>query len=238
MRRLLQALAIAIAITALWFAVWHSMMAPHVARVEASMGYHQKRLRTVTRALQFPIAMKAEKIYATGFPFKFQVAVKGFSMSMVEIDETFAISVPMITLESNDSGQGVYRVNLPNTIEALYAKQGSAPEDYIVTADAVPKLNLSAADSKNRCGALTGKRCEPVAEDAPLISYAVGVPKSITLKMTLGSESRTEGFPLAPMDINVPIYREIPADMNYGLHIFVGVLREALVFKTPSGTNQ
>ena len=35
------------------------------------------------------------------------------------------------------------------------------------------------------------------------------------------------------MEINVPIFQPIPADMSLPLEIFVGMLREALVFKTP-----
>lgn len=226
----------AIALIALlgWFIAWYSIMAPDVARVQASFDHHYQRLRETNHN----ISLKADKIYATGFPFKFQVAVEKALLSVVDMNETFAVEVPKMTLTPIDAAQGRYRVDLPSTIEAFYAKDGATPERYFVTADAMPKLNVGASDSKMKCGPLTGKACEAVDVKAPLISYAVGVPKSITLKMELNGESRTETFGLAPMEINVPIYQEIPRNPSGSLQLFVGVLREALVFKTPSSPDQ
>ncbi len=238
MRRIAQAGGIAVAIIALWFGMWSWLMAADVARVKASIDVHYQRFHTMTRVMQFPVSIKADAVYATGFPFKFQVAVKNLTLSTVEMNETFAVSAHDITLQATDSDQGIYRVNLPDTVEALYAKDGSAPEHYRVSVDAVPKLNLSAADSKVRCGFGTGKACEAVAAKAPLISYALSVPQAVTLHMELGNDSRDERFPLSPLAIDVPIYQEIPMDISTPLTIFVGVLREGLVYRTKSETPQ
>ncbi|MFZ4540350.1 MAG: hypothetical protein ACOYNL_00890 [Rickettsiales bacterium] len=226
MRRLLQGAIIAAIIASGWFIVWNILMAADIARVKTSIAYHYKELRTVNRTL----SLEADAVYATGFPFRFDIAVKRATLSMVDGEETFAISIPLLTMEKTDSGQGTYRVILPSTVEALYAKNGSAPENYIVSADVMPKLNLSA--SKEMCGPLQGKRCSDVPADAPLVSYAIGLPKSITLHMTLANESRDANFTMPSIDI--PIYQPIPKDMSRPLQLFVGVLREALVFKTPT----
>lgn len=217
----------ALALVIAWFGIWSLIMAPDVARVKASIDYHYQQLRTHSRAMSF----EADSVTASGFPFAFNIRVKRATLSMVDGDETFAISIPSLTMTLSDSSQGTYRVHLPNTVEGLYAKNGQPPEHYLATADLLPKLNLSAADATKPCGPLAGRKCVDVASDAPLISYALGLPGAITVHMQLGSESRDATFDLPA--IQVPIYQPIPSDMSRQLQLFVGVLREALVFKTP-----
>lgn len=229
MRVIVKLLCAVLAFTILWLAAWYSMMAADVARVKASIAHHYQRLRE----LDPTISLKADAVYATGFPFRFEVAVERPTLSTVSTDETFSVSFPKVTLTKTDSGQGRYRVNLPNMVEALYAQNGKVPEHYTVTADVLPKVALSAMDSKTRCGPMMGARCADVSDDAPLISYALGLPKSITLHMTLGNESRDARFDLLPIDFNVPVFQPIPQKMSWPLELFVRVLREALVFKTP-----
>ena len=227
MRHYLKLVAGALAIVLAWLGVWSWLMAGDVARVKASIDYQYAKLRTHNHMM----SIEADAVFATGFPFAFKVGVTRATLSMVDGDETFAISIPELTLVPMDSGQGSYRVLLPDAVEALYAKAGAAPEHYVVRVDAMPKLLLSAADSKKQCGPMAGTACVDVARDAPLISYAVGLEKPITVHMQLGSETRDATFDVPK--IPVPIYQEIPADLSRPLQLFVGVLREALVFKTP-----
>lgn len=226
MRSLLIIFGAIIGLIALWLVVWMLLMRADVARVEASIKYHNEAFRTANAFVNF----KADDVHATGFPFRFQVAVVRPTLSMVDGDESFSVSFARVLLTPTDAGQGRYRVELPREVEALYAKSGASPEHYFVNADVVPQLNLSAADGKTRCGPMAGTRCVDVAADAPLMSYAVGFPPSITLTMTLNGESRTANFKLP--SIPVPIFQPIPTRVAGSLQIFVGVLREALVFKT------
>jgi hypothetical protein len=226
MRQVLKIMGIIVAITFLWLGVWMLIMRGDVARVEASLKHHNEALRTASAYVN----LKVDDVHATGFPFRFQVAVVRPTLSMVDGDESFSVSYDRVLLTPMDAGQGRYRVELPPEVEAMYAKSGAAPEHYFVVADVVPKLNLSAADSTKPCGPLVGKPCADVAADAPIISYAVGFPPSITLTMTLNGESRAANFTLP--SLAVPIFQPIPAQVARPLQLFVGVLREALVYKT------
>lgn len=227
MHHFLKLVAVALALVLAWFGIWSLIMAPHVARVKASIDYHYQQLRTHSRVM----SLEADSVTASGFPFAFNVRVNRATLSMVDGNETFAISIPSLTMTSSDSSQGTYRVHLPKTVEALYAQNGQAPEHYLVTPDSLPKLNLSATDATKPCGPLAGRKCVDVAANAPLISYAVGLPSSITLHMQLGEKTRDARFDLPP--IQVPIYQPIPNDLSRPLQLFVGVLREALVYNTP-----
>jgi hypothetical protein len=149
---------------------------------------------------------------------------------MVDGNETFAVSIPFMTLESVDASQGTYRVNLPSSVQALYAKNGQAPEHYVVTASEMLEVALSAADAGKPCGFTFGTPCPDVAVDAPLISYQVTMPKTLTLHMQLGDEAKDASF--GPFLILGPVNRAIPQDMSEPLQLFVGILREALVYKT------
>lgn len=223
----LKLLAAAFALILAWFGIWSLLMADDVARVKASIDHHYQQLRSVNRTM----SLVADSVAASGFPFAFEITVKRATLSMVDGDETFAISIPALTMKATDSGQGTYRVTLPETIEALYAKNGQAPEQYRVTMNTTPKLNLSAADASKPCGPLMGRACADVAADAPLVSFALGLPSSITLHMQLDDKTRDARFELPVID--VPMYQPIPRDMSRPLQLFVGVLREALVFNTP-----
>ena len=227
MRTFIQAAAITLAIIVVWYGIWSWLMAADVARVKASITHQYQAMRTTSQVM----SLEADEVSATGFPFGFAVKVKRATLSMVDGDETFAISIPEFTMESADSDAGTYRVNLPATVQALYAKMGGAPEHYSVTMSVIPKLNLSASDSAQHCGPLTGHACDVVAKDAPLVSYALEIPKSITLHMQLGNDARDAEF-TSPMAVDVPIYQPIPNDLRGVLQLAVGTLREALVFKT------
>jgi hypothetical protein len=224
MHILVKAVALVVVLTLAWFGVWYAMLAGDVARVKASLAYHNEAMRERSATVN----LKFDAVYATGFPFRFAIGVDRATLSMIDGDESYAISIPRLTLEPTDASDGRYRVVLPDAIEALYAKSGAAPEHYTVRANPLPELALSARPARDRCGPMTGKTCAAVASDAPLVSYAVGLPSSITLTMTLGQESRDAAFPL--MAISVPFFQDIPADMRYPLEMFVRVLREALVY--------
>lgn len=227
MHSILKIIGVLIAIILAWLAIWYASLAGHVARVEASLTHHHDQLHASHRDLN----LKWDAVHPTGFPFKFMIGVDRPTLSMIEGDETFAVSFPRVTLTS--AGDGRYRVELPAITEALYAKNGGAPEHYTVAATPLPQVMVSVRPAKETCGPMTGKACEEVAGDALLISYAVAIPKAITLHMTLGTESRDARFELAPMDFNVPIFQPIPNNLSRELEIFVRVLREALVYKTP-----
>jgi hypothetical protein len=229
MHILVKAVASAVVLTLAWFGVWYAMLAGDVARVKASLAYHNEAFRATKSTVNF----KADAVYPTGFPFRFAVGIDRPTLSMVDGDESFSVSFARVTLTPLDAAQGTYRLNLPAEVEALYAKNGQAPEHYFVTADMVPQVQLSARDAKARCGPMTGTPCPEVAADAVLASFALGLPKTITLTMTLNGASRAAAFPLSPIAINVPVFQPIPADVSWSLQLFVGVLREALVHKTP-----
>ncbi len=209
-----------------WLGVWSYLMSDDVARVKTSVDHHTERLRGNNHSVR----LKADAVYATGFPFRFRVAVERATLSMVEGDETFAVSLPIAYLSATDAKLGTYQLTIPQPIEALYAMAGAAPEEYRVTASPLPEIYFSAQDGKTRCGALTGVRCIALDTNAPFASYGVTLPASLTLHMELGTESRDAAFTLMPTP--VPIYQPIPEDVRYPLQIFIGVLREALVFKT------
>lgn len=209
-----------------WGGWWYARTATQVAQVNASLRYHAERLRSQYRTLN----LHADAVYATGFPWRFDVAVEGATLSMVDGDETFAVSIPQVTLTPVDREMGRYRVNLPATAAARYEKAGSAPEHYTITPDAMPQLMLDAVETSRPCGPLTGAPCAAVAADAPFTRFALGLPASIRLHLALGAESREVSFALIPLTI--ALYQPIPTTLNQPLEIFVRMLREALVYRT------
>ncbi|MDX2094626.1 MAG: hypothetical protein SFW64_01605 [Alphaproteobacteria bacterium] len=213
MRYILKLVVGALALVFAWFLLWHWLMAGDVAQVEASIHHYYQQMRTAHRTM----SLEADAVVSTGFPFAFGVRVTRATLSMVEGEETFAISLPSVTLTPLDSRAGLYRVHFPKRVEALYAKNGAAPEHYDVTFTGTPTLTLRAEGAG--------------AANAPLTQYALGLPPQMILQMRTAEKARVARFDLIPQAASV--YREIPTDLSRPLQLFVGVLREALVFDTP-----
>lgn len=224
MRSALNILAALVVATLVWFGVWFYLMGEHVARVEASLHYHNERMREARPTVN----LKFDSVHATGFPLRMEIAVDRPTLSMVDGTESFAVSFERVTLAP--AGEGTYQVNLPPRIESIYAKDGAAPEHYSAVVDMIPGVMLSTREAGLGCGPLVGTTCTPLSPDAPLISYSLDLPPAITLTMSLGSESKAANFVMPPLDF--PVFMSIPEDMRRPLQLFVAIQRETLVFGT------
>ncbi|MFM9889045.1 MAG: hypothetical protein ACKVOE_00150 [Rickettsiales bacterium] len=214
-------------LVALWFGTWYMMLSADVARVQASIDFHDRQFKTVNRYVTF----KADSVSRSGFPFHFRVKVKRPALTMIFGKETFGISTASLTLEPTDEAQGRYRLNLPEPLQAVYAKDGALPEQYTVTLAPVPPVLFRAAGDSNACSPFSGQAaCPSVAADAPLVSYAIAYPNRLLLHVTRWSDSRDIGFDLVPLQ--VPLFFTIPANIAKPLEIAVNVFREA--FEKPS----
>lgn len=209
-----------------WYLIWNSMMAEDVARVKATIAHHDARIKTMHRTM----TLKAEDVYATGFPFGFRVRVDRPTLSKIWGKESYAVSFDHVELEKQDDAQGRYAVLAPNTLDALYAIEGSAPEKYTVTVNELPGVLVRAQGSSMQCSGLPGSaRCEAVSDEAPLISYAAQMPRNVVLDVSLNGKTKQIGFTFMPL--NIPVFMTIPAEMSGPLEVFVGMLREAMVYQ-------
>ena len=221
---LILCVTILVLITA-WFFTWRSMMADDVAQVRATIAHHNAAIRANTPTANF----KADEVYATGFPFRFRVAVARPTLTQIWGEESFAVSFEKIELQQINSGEGRYRVHAPATFDAIYAKAGMAPERYRIALNEVPAILLRATADSARCSPMPGaRRCTSTPTD-PLISFAAQLPRSLVLDVTLNGQTRQIGFAFMPM--NIPVFMPIPANVSHPLQIFVGMLREAMVFQ-------
>ena len=211
MKRIVQLLVILLVLAAGWFCLWYSLMADHVTQVEATIAYQNQQFKSATPNM----VLKAEKVYATGFPFRMLVAIKRLSWSMVEGKETYLITTDMI--EAEPMGGGEYRLHPTDQYDALYAKDGAAPEHYHVTISDAPEVILRAADDK---------------PDTPMTEYKAFLPSVMGATMELNGKSSRANFPLSQTDFMN--YQPIQKNVERPLWLFLGVLREALVFNTPA----
>jgi hypothetical protein len=227
MKKTIALISLLLLLVATWFLVWRSIMAPQVAQVRASIDHHYRAIKTQSPT----VTLKADEVYATGFPFGFRVAVARPTLTQIWGRESYAVSLPLVVLERTDAAQGRYRAQLPATFDAMYAVEGSAPEHYEITLNAVPAVLLRAQGDSRQCPNLPGARpCAAVADEAPLISFAAQLPRQLVLDVAMGGKSEKIGFTLTPLP--VPVFLPIPATAAQPLQTFVGMLREALVFGT------
>ncbi|MEV9280688.1 hypothetical protein AB0165_29690, partial [Klebsiella variicola] len=90
----------------------------------------------------------------------------------------------------------------------------------------LPQLALRATGDSNACSPFPGgKPCAAVAADAPLVSYALGLPGRLVVHVVRGADARDIGFD--GVALTVPVFMSIPTNIGNTLEIAVNVLREA-----------
>lgn len=223
-RTLLLAIATIALTLGTYYAIWYHGLSDDVARVEATLAHHNAEFRKQNRW----VTLKADSVGRTGFPFAARVLVKRPTLTFVRGDETYGVSLPWAMLTERDAASGTYEVTYTPTAEALYAKSGQAPEEYAVTPDHAPVLLMRAQGDSRECSPFLGaQRCPEVGAEAPLITFAVQLPESITLTMALNGKEKKANFKLIP--VNIPLYQRIPAEMDRPVEMLVLILREALI---------
>lgn len=210
MRELLKPVLGLLVLTAVWYGVWSSLVSDHVEKVKATIHYHNQQFKSVRPTM----VLKAEKVSATGFPFRQAVKIDRLSWSMIEGKETYLITTDVIEVEP--MGGGEYRFHPTDQYDAMYAKDGDAPEHYHVVISDVPGLVMKAEDSK---------------PETPMTGFKLFLPKVMATSMSLNGETVGANFEMP--NYNFLVYLPVPKDVSRELWLMVGVLREALVYRTP-----
>ena len=226
MKKLSLILVVLLGLFAAYYMVWRANLSGDVARVEATIAHHNAEFRKNNRWVTF----KADSLSRAGFPFASRVYVKRPTLTFVANDETYGVSLPWVELSLRDSKSGTYTVTYPQSFQALFAKSGLAPEEYTVTLQQPMAVLVRAQGDSRLCSFLPGgQRCAAVGPADPLISFAVQFPETLLVDMALNGRSKTAKFNVIPLDI--PIFRLVPKEADHALQLFVGMLREALIFQ-------
>lgn len=203
------------------YAWWSWAVGPHIARVEASIAYHQQQLRQQDASASLSVG----SVSATGFPLKQHVRLQDVTLATEWGGERYSLHVPEVLLSPVDAGEGRYRVELPPSVRAVY-RSAAIEQRYDITPDHMPALLLRAQGDSRQCMNMPGSpRCADVAVDAPLISFAVQLPARWVLTVQGQGGERKIGFQLMP--VNIPIFQTIPAQASHSLQLLVGMLQEA-----------
>ena len=221
MKRLVLLAVVTIAALTAGCVNWTSDMKPHVERIEASIAHYNEQFKTSTYRATF----KSDAVYASGFPFSHSVTIKHPNLAMVWGKETYAIEAAYITLAFEDANQGRYRIELPRTIQALYAEAGKAPETYIVDVSDIPTLWIRVKDSVPICKNHPGCAAEPEA-----ILAEIGFQPNGDIVLGAQMNDRSEQIGFSMMEMPKALFMPIPNDPSRAISLFVGMLREALVF--------
>lgn len=203
MRRVLQCAGLLLAAYLLWYGVWSWMVSEDVGRIKASIEYHNQQLKSITPHM----VLKAERIGAAGFPFRFRVKAEQLSLSMIEGKETYLVRFNPVFF---DRAGKDYRVQLDDEFDALYAADGGSPEHYRITMSDVPGFILRGDEGK------------------PLTEYRAFLPLKIVLLMQLDEQQKSAEFTLPPHDFMS--FYPIPKTAEHTLWQAVNVFREALIF--------
>lgn len=214
-------LLLALAGLVAWYVSWSASMKPHVERVEKTIAHYNERFKTSTYRATF----KAQSIHASGFPFSRSITIENPNLAMVWGRETYAVEASYLTLQFEDEAQGRYSVILPGAIEALYSEEGKAPEAYRIAVSNGPGLWARVKDTPPRCN---DESCKAKPEEL-LSEIGFQLHGDILLDASLGERNEKIGFKL--MALPKPLFMPIPNDPARPVSLFIGMLREELVFQ-------
>ncbi len=210
MRSAIKFLLMASACVAVWYGAWAWIVASNVAQVKATIAYHNQQLKSVTPHM----VLKAEAVEGSGFPFAFNVRLRDLQLSMIDGNETYLVRLNEVYLKPTGDADS-YRFHMRDQLDVLYAADKAQPEHYHVTISDVLGFMLKAEKAG---GVLT--------------QYRAFLPPKMTMLMELNGESKNATFTMPIVDFLT--YYDIPKHAERPLWLFVNVLREALVFKTPA----
>jgi hypothetical protein len=232
MKKFLTVLAILIALVGAYYAYWRSTLSDHVARVEATIVHHNEEFRKHNRW----ITLKADSVEPAGFPFKAKLRVDRPTLTFVWGKETYGASFPYIELQPRNERSGSYDVLYPVPLEAVYAADGKAPEEYSVELVTPMPVILRAQGDSRACPNLPGTQpCKQVGATDPLISFAAQLPHKMVLKVGYLDDSSEIGFETVPLPVQV--FMAIPKEADRPLQVFVNMLREAMIFQKDTDWN-
>lgn len=213
---------------AAWYGIWYFSMSADVKRIELTLKHHEQRIEE----LPSDINLQFENVHAVGFPLNSAVAIGSLTLELRTFHgEYMSARLDNVKLEKVNAGEGRYRVVLPETLLANYTQNGKE-ERYRVYANEMPVVMLRAQADSRTCMSMPGTpRCAEVGSDNPLITYAIQLPKYLLLtaqEASHGEEKIEFNFPVStPM----PFFTNIPAEAERPLSLFIGMLREALIFR-------
>lgn len=205
MRKILVIIIIALLLICSWYGVWWLMMRDDVKALANSFDHQGLGIRAATPSA----ALKADGVYASGFPFAFRVTLHRPTLTQIWQGESYAISTEKIEIARDNDR---YRLYAPETFDAMYAVQGKAPERFTIKLNEVPAILLR---NKQEGGAFR--------------EFAAQLPRKLVLNVELSGQVKQIGFDFMPL--NVPIFLPVPADVSRPLQIFIGMLREAFAIQ-------
>ena len=179
-----------------------------------------------------------DDISLAGFPFAPSAIVQAPTLSMVYHGESYSVGFDALHFSPGGIAgvprEGVYIV-APKThdMRAMFAQNGSAPEQYHIEWDSPVQLKLLAYNPEmksQRC--VPGQRCLSAPSQAYALSHMrVTLPASLLLLAGHNQVYKPIQFRFNDLQrAAVAQERPIPADMTHPLQLFVGMLREAHIF--------
>jgi len=223
MKRFLIIAIFALVALGVWYASWRSAMSPHVAFVERNIVEANKRYKTPN----YRATIEYKSIRPAGFPFGHSVIIEAPSINMIQANETYSIRTDLLRLTFEDANQRRYKLEVPSIVTALYAVANAAPENYSVDVASAPAVWLRVQGDKPGC---RGEQCLP-SPDALWKEIGIELPPEILLNAHLGKKTRPISF--RQQAYPMPIFIPLPENISRPVFLFVGMLREALVYNTP-----
>lgn len=197
-----------------WYWSWSSAAAPHVSRVKATIAHYNEQYKTP----RYRATIKTASISSGGFPFATRVVLREFEITMIEGNQTFAVTIPRVTLSLSNEKRGEYDVDVSKDSGAFYAISGQAPEQYRISVGDLPSISLRTCQEKD---------C--MAKPGDVLQFISGfLPRHLPLDATLNGKTQAIAF---DFPLPTPFSLPIPADISYPLSIYVGMYREALVLR-------
>jgi hypothetical protein len=194
---------------------WSTGAEAYRDEVLANIAHHQQRFNAGNNVSQLSIAYESADV--TGFPFAKSVRLYRPSVRLALGAEQFYIDSATMELTPQDEANKRYAVVISPDLSVGYKSGQAAQETYRVHIREAPKIWLQAREGDADSSAMWAE-------------YGVAfVSNKLILDVSNQAKSEQIGFPT--MATQMPLWGSIPSNVNYPVQMFVGMLREALVFR-------
>lgn len=198
---------------------WYLATSDAKAHVEMSLKHWQQQFKQTNRHFQ----IRWDGIEIRGAPFTHEVVLINPTFSMISGNVSYALGARELSLIESSAGN--YALSFPDKAgRAAYAESGSMPEEYQFAWDNALTVQLFARDANHK-----------ISQQEPVSHIIALLPESLILTATLADKRQKISFNYREWQrVAIAQERPIPSDISGSLQIFVGMLREALVFQKQS----
>lgn len=196
-----------------YYLKWSGGAEEHRKQILKNLEHYEQVFTTPTAKLSFDYA--AAKL--DGFPFAKRVKLYQPSVTVQVGKEYYYIAANSIVFIPQGENRNRYQLEVSHDMSSSYKADNIEQENYRLYISGMPKIWLQTERGRS-------------ADDLIWNEFGTAFEtRTLVIDVSYGDKSEKIGF--TPIPTTAPIWSKIPSFTHYPIQLFVGMLREAMIYR-------